>query len=72
MVVRRGQAERKNERESEFTKRTLDVWQARSSRMLTDEDTRQITENMIGFFRILLEWEGKENKSTIKKIVSKR
>ncbi len=72
MVVRRGQTERKNERESEFTERTLDVWQPRSSRMLTDEDARQITENMIGFFRILLEWEGKENKSKIKKLVSKR
>jgi hypothetical protein len=72
MVVRRGQSEGEPERDSGFTERTLDVWQPHSSRMLTDEDARQITENMIGFFRILLEWEGKENKSKIKKIVSKR
>jgi hypothetical protein len=60
MVVRRSQSEGKNERESVFTERTLDVWQSRSRRDLNCEDARQITENMIGFFRILLEWEVKE------------
>ena len=40
--------------------RALDVWQPRSSRRLTSEDIRQITENTIGFFRILLDWESKE------------
>jgi hypothetical protein len=40
--------------------RALDVWQPRSSRKLTSEDIRQITENTTGFFRILLEWEANE------------
>jgi hypothetical protein len=32
------------------------VWQARIGRDLTEEDTRQITENITGFFSVLFEW----------------
>lgn len=60
MVLHRGQAERKNEKGSAFIERTLKVWQTRCQRELTSEDTRQITENVVGFFRILSEWETKE------------
>ena len=60
MVVRRGQAEGENKRESAFTGRTFDVWQSRSRRELNCEDVRQIAENTIGFFRILVEWETKD------------
>jgi hypothetical protein len=36
---------------------TLKVWQPRTSELLTREDGRQISENVTGFFKILLEWE---------------
>jgi hypothetical protein len=36
--------------------RTRQVWQSRIRRDLTDEDARQITENVTGFFAILAEW----------------
>jgi hypothetical protein len=40
--------------------RTLQLWQARTSRKLTSEDVREITANMTGFFRLLLEWQAGE------------
>ena len=36
--------------------RTRQVWQPRLGREITDEDTRQITQNVTGFFGILAEW----------------
>jgi hypothetical protein len=36
--------------------RTCEVWQPRIGRNLTDEDARQISENVTGFFSILAEW----------------
>jgi hypothetical protein len=36
--------------------RTRRVWQPRAGHNLTDEDTRQITENITGFFAVLAEW----------------
>jgi hypothetical protein len=38
------------------TVRTRQVWQPRLGRDLTDEDARQITLNVTGFFGILAEW----------------
>jgi len=35
---------------------THKVWQPRLQRKLTDEDARQIAENVTGFFAILAEW----------------
>jgi hypothetical protein len=37
-------------------KQTYKVWQPRIRRDLTDEDARQIAENVTGFFAILAEW----------------
>lgn len=39
---------------------TLAVWQPRTRRRLTDEDARQITENVVGFFQRLLAWDAAE------------
>ena len=39
-----------------MTDRTHKVWQSRIGRDLTDEDARQIAENVTGFFAILAEW----------------
>ena len=36
--------------------RTRKVWQPRIGRDLTNEDARQINENVTGFFTILAEW----------------
>ena len=36
--------------------RTRKVWQPRTGRNLTNEDARQIAENVTGFFAILTEW----------------
>ena len=39
-----------------LNKQTHKVWQPRIGRNLTDEDARQIAENVTGFFAILAEW----------------
>lgn len=44
----------------ERSARTLEVWSRRSTRPLTEEDAREIAENMTGFFRVLLEWKAKK------------
>jgi len=36
--------------------RTRKVWQPRTGHGLTNEDARQIAENVTGFFAILAEW----------------
>jgi hypothetical protein len=36
--------------------RTRQVWQPRIRRNLTNDDARQISENVTGFFAILAEW----------------
>jgi hypothetical protein len=40
--------------------RTLEIWSRRSTRPLTEEDAREIADNMTGFFRVLLEWKAKK------------
>ncbi len=47
-----------------FIDQTLELWQQRSTRVLTREDARQIIDNTTGFFRTLLEWETAERNST--------
>ena len=44
----------------QLTDHTLAVWQSRTSHRLTNEDAREITENITGFFAILAEWSRKE------------
>ena len=41
---------------SNLIEQTHKVWQPRIPRNLTDEDARQIAENVTGFFAILAEW----------------
>ena len=36
--------------------RTIETWQPRFNRDLSQEDARQIVENVTGFFSILAEW----------------
>ncbi len=53
---------RMNQAECQLIARTKEAWQPRAARSLSDEDAREIAENVTGFFRLLLEWEaaGKE------------
>jgi hypothetical protein len=44
--------------------RTRQVWQPRLGRDLGDEDARQITQNVTGFFGILAEWSRGEKLAT--------
>jgi len=39
-----------------FLDRTIAVWRHRLGREVSREEARQITENVTGFFNILLEW----------------
>ena len=34
----------------------FEVWQPRTKCELSDEDAREIAENLVGFFRVLREW----------------
>lgn len=52
------------ETKKEFLERTKQTWQPRTHRPLSDENARQILENIVGFFRILREWEKKKNDRT--------
>jgi len=40
-----------------FLDETIKFWQPRMQRELSQEDARQITENINGFYRLLLEWD---------------
>jgi hypothetical protein len=42
--------------------RTTEVWQPHCARSISDEDAREIAENITGFFGLLLQWEAMENK----------
>jgi hypothetical protein len=45
------------ETKEQFIDRTIEVWQPRTSKVLTREVARQIVENVTGLFSILMEWE---------------
>ena len=48
--------------QNELIEQTRDYWQRRTPKKLTSEDARQITENLTGFFRVLVEWEAAERR----------
>ena len=50
--------------ERERLARTIEVWSPRSSRPLTEGDAREICENVLGFFRVLIEWKARQAAST--------
>lgn len=50
----------RDKEKSRFLDRTIEVWQPYSSRVITREDAREITENVANIFKILQEWEAKE------------
>ncbi len=52
------------ESSKQFFESTRQFWQARAQKPLSDEDAREIIENITGFFRVLNEWKEKENDRT--------
>ena len=44
----------------ELTEQTITVWQPRTPRRLSNEDAREIAENLSGFFAVLAEWSRNE------------
>ncbi|MCI0613814.1 hypothetical protein L0244_12590 [bacterium] len=44
----------------EFLEKTIRVWQPHYKKKLTQEDAREIAQNLSGFYRILAEWDAKE------------
>ena len=53
-----------NQAERQLIARTGETWQPRAARNLSEEDAREIAENVTGFFRLLLEWEAREKERT--------
>jgi hypothetical protein len=49
-----------NQAAPQLIARTKETWQTRAGCSLSDEDAREIAENVTGFFRLLLEWEARE------------
>ena len=47
----------------DVVKATLQFWQSRAPKPLGQEDAREIAENLVGFFRVLAEWDAKERSS---------
>ena len=53
-----------NEQAQTPTLPALDIWQRRALTRLSDEDRRQIRENLAGFFTLLGEWDRAEQART--------
>ncbi|PIQ82274.1 MAG: hypothetical protein COV76_04440 [Candidatus Omnitrophica bacterium CG11_big_fil_rev_8_21_14_0_20_64_10] len=47
------------EQREEFLDKNIAFWQPRTSRKLTSEDARLMTERVVDFLTILAEWEAK-------------
>lgn len=54
--------EERKARRAALIQQTLAVWQPRTSRKLTEEDARQILENLVGFFSLLNERDQKDKR----------
>ncbi len=43
----------------QIIKETCEFWESRTGQSLTDEDAREIIENITGFFKIIAKWDSK-------------
>jgi hypothetical protein len=44
---------------ADLIEHTIRIWEPRLGRRLSEEDARQILENVVGFFRVLHDWDRK-------------
>jgi hypothetical protein len=51
-------------RQDDLVIRTQQAWRARVGRELTQEEARQIAENVVGFFQVLWEWARQDCETT--------
>jgi hypothetical protein len=56
-IVRRNQRE---DPKPDLKEQTVAFWSNRTGREISQEDARQIIENVTGFFQVLFEWEKAE------------
>ena len=47
----------------EFLNKTIKLWQPYSKEPLTREDAREIVQNFVGFFEVLMEWDKKNQEA---------
>jgi len=47
------------ESKRQLLEQTKRFWQARTGKPISDEDAREIIENIAGFFKILMRWDEK-------------
>ena len=52
-----------NQAAPQLIARTKETWQTRAGCSLSDEDAREIAENVTGFFTLLLKWEAREERT---------
>jgi hypothetical protein len=57
---------------NDFLDYTIAFWQPRLNRELTHEDARQIAENLVGFFKVLQDWDREERTATARVASGKR
>lgn len=48
----------------DLVKRTIEAWEPRYGRPLTEADAREILRNLTGFFDLLAKWDEAEKKKT--------
>jgi len=46
--------------DTDLNERTRRLWERRAGRPLTEEDFRQIAENLTGYFGLLIKWDGQQ------------
>ena len=47
--------------DADFKEERGELWERRAGRPLTDEEVRQIAENLAGFFTLLMKWDRSGN-----------
>ncbi len=58
-------AQSRDKEAPDYIERTRAFWQSRYARELTREDARQMAHNLVGFFRLLREWEIEERRAAL-------
>ena len=48
--------------DKQFLQETIDLWQPHYKEKLTEEDAREIIQNLTGFFKLLNEWDKEQRK----------
>jgi hypothetical protein len=58
--------------DADHIEKTIELWQPRSGHLPSEEDAREMTENVVGFFKIILEWDRKDRDAGPAKVAPAR